>query len=369
MNKNMYFVLFTLALILALVRPCCSCCSTASPRSSSTKLTGIFVFGDSTVDNGNNNFIKSEFKSDYLPYGVDFPLGPFSTKRFTNGENPADRIGGLLGLPVIPTFTDPQTKGSRVLRGVNYASAGSGILDVTGSNKGVISLNQQITNFVEVTIPMLKAQQKCEGNTNLVEQYLFLISTGSNDFLDTFFNGGSNIGLLQYFSNNLTSSLATQLNRLYNAGARKFAFINIGPLGCAPMTRASMPKRKCNETLSYAAYYFNTQLLVMLNSIQPRLSGFRYMVVNFFQIGLEFIQIPSSGGFNDVSNSCCEVSLESNGALCKQGGNLCKNRRTTLFFDGLHPNEALYSILATRAYNSTDPTEVSPFNLHRLSTI
>ncbi|KAL9229089.1 hypothetical protein vseg_004600 [Gypsophila vaccaria] len=368
MNKNIKSVLYTLALILTWARSCCSKCSTTTPRSK-PGFVGMFGFGDSTIDNGNNNFIKSEIKSDYLPYGIDYPLSPFLTRRFTNGESPADRVGALLELSSLPTFTDPLTKGSRVLNGVNFASGGSGILDSTGSKKGVISLNQQINNFVKVTIPMLKTQQKCEG-TNLVGQYLFLISTGSNDFLYTFFKGGYHIGTLQYFSDNLTSLLATQLTKLYDAGARKFAFINIGPFGCTPMVRATMPNKECNETMNYAPFYFNTQLLVMLNSIKPRMPGFQFMVVNFFQIALEFVRYPSRGGFEDVINSCCEVSQASDGSLCKKGvNNLCTPRRTHLFFDGLHPTEDLYSILAAKAYNSTDPTEVSPFNLHTFSQI
>lgn len=41
-------------------------------------------------------------------------------------------IGALLGLPYIPAFANPTTVGSRILGGVNYASAAGGILDETG---------------------------------------------------------------------------------------------------------------------------------------------------------------------------------------------------------------------------------------------
>lgn len=37
-----------------------------------------------------------------------------------------------LGLPLVPPFMDPATKGSKLLQGVNFASAGSGILNSTG---------------------------------------------------------------------------------------------------------------------------------------------------------------------------------------------------------------------------------------------
>ena len=95
-------------------------------------IKGMFVFGSSLVDNGNNNVLEnSRAKANYLPYGMDFPLGP--SGRFTNGKNVIDFLGDYLGLPSsIPTFSDPSTKGMKIVHGVNYASGGSGILDNTG---------------------------------------------------------------------------------------------------------------------------------------------------------------------------------------------------------------------------------------------
>lgn len=50
-----------------------------------------FIFGDSLVDNGNNNRLSSLARADYLPYGIDFPRGP--TGRFSNGKTTVDVIG------------------------------------------------------------------------------------------------------------------------------------------------------------------------------------------------------------------------------------------------------------------------------------
>ena len=50
-----------------------------------------FIFGDSLVDNGNNNNIQSLARANYLPYGIDFPDGP--TGRFSNGKTTVDVIG------------------------------------------------------------------------------------------------------------------------------------------------------------------------------------------------------------------------------------------------------------------------------------
>ena len=48
----------------------------------------LFVFGDSLVDNGNNNDLSSMAKSNFYPYGVDFSQGP--TGRFSNGKTIVD---------------------------------------------------------------------------------------------------------------------------------------------------------------------------------------------------------------------------------------------------------------------------------------
>ena len=97
-----------------------------------SSIKGMFVFGSSLVDNGNNKFLKTLAKADYLPYGMDFPLGP--TGRYTNGENIIDILGKLLDIPAfIPAFFNPATKENHTAVGVDYACGGSGILDETGS--------------------------------------------------------------------------------------------------------------------------------------------------------------------------------------------------------------------------------------------
>lgn len=50
-----------------------------------------FIFGDSLVDNGNNNQLNSLARANYAPYGIDFPGGP--TGRFCNGRTTVDVVG------------------------------------------------------------------------------------------------------------------------------------------------------------------------------------------------------------------------------------------------------------------------------------
>ena len=61
--------------------------------SSNSKVGCYFIFGDSLVDNGNNNNNKGLARADYKPYGIDFSKNMIPTGRFTNGRNIADFIG------------------------------------------------------------------------------------------------------------------------------------------------------------------------------------------------------------------------------------------------------------------------------------
>lgn len=137
-----------------------------------------FIFGDSLVDNGNNNQLSSLARADYLPYGIDFPDGP--TGRFCNGKTTVDVIGKaysssssslsgfvdfrwcfyfltcnfgifaaqLLGFDdYIPPYST--ARGQDILRGVNFASAAAGIRQETGqqlvSTFNLLNLHKWLT--------------------------------------------------------------------------------------------------------------------------------------------------------------------------------------------------------------------------------
>jgi hypothetical protein len=69
----------------------------AYDSSSEPLFSAVFVFGDSLVDNGNNNKLHSIAKANYMPYGIDFPGDhPSPTGRFSNGKTIVDFLGNLL---------------------------------------------------------------------------------------------------------------------------------------------------------------------------------------------------------------------------------------------------------------------------------
>lgn len=91
----------------------------------------VIVFGDSTADTGNNNFIQTMARGNYPPYGRDF-AGGVATGRFSNGRLAADFVSEALGLPpAVPPYLDPSHSIHQLASGVSFASAGTGLDNIT----------------------------------------------------------------------------------------------------------------------------------------------------------------------------------------------------------------------------------------------
>jgi len=59
--------------------------------SSQAEARAFFVFGDSLVDSGNNDYLATTARADSPPYGIDYPTHR-PTGRFSNGLNIPDII-------------------------------------------------------------------------------------------------------------------------------------------------------------------------------------------------------------------------------------------------------------------------------------
>ena len=95
------------------------------------KVPSIIVFGDSSVDSGNNNHISTIVKSNFEPYGRDFDGGK-PTGRFSNGRIATDFISEAFGLkPTVPAYLDPTYNIIDFTTGVSFASAGTGYDNAT----------------------------------------------------------------------------------------------------------------------------------------------------------------------------------------------------------------------------------------------
>lgn len=91
----------------------------------------LIIFGDSTVDPGNNNAIPTLLRSNFAPYGRDF-FGGKPTGRFCNGRLATDFLSEAFGLPpTVPAYLDPAYGIRDFAVGVSFASAGTGLDNAT----------------------------------------------------------------------------------------------------------------------------------------------------------------------------------------------------------------------------------------------
>ena len=67
----------------------CAALLIAAPQAEAAR--AFFVFGDSLVDNGNNDYLATTARADSPPYGIDYPTHR-PTGRFSNGLNIPDLI-------------------------------------------------------------------------------------------------------------------------------------------------------------------------------------------------------------------------------------------------------------------------------------
>ncbi|KAL5550827.1 hypothetical protein UlMin_001003 [Ulmus minor] len=339
----------------------------------SAQVPAMFVFGDSLVDDGNNNYLSTWAKSNYYPYGCDFNGG--ATGRFSNGRTIADLIGALLGLPYVPPFADPSTVGTRVLGGVNYASAAGGILDLTGQHFGQrYSLSQQVLNF-ESTLNNELRRMMSGGNLN---QYLgksiVIMVFGSNDYINNYllpslYPSSRNYTPSQY-ANLLLNRYARQILALYSLGLRKFMLAGVGPLGCIPNQRASgvaAPDR-CVDRVNEMLGSFNQGLKSMVDEFNSNHPGAIFVYGNTYGAFGDILNNPASYGFRVIDTSCCGVGRNRGQITCLPFQVPCENRNEYLFWDAFHPTEAANAILAWRAYLGP-PSDCYPINLQQMAQL
>ncbi|KAL7163698.1 hypothetical protein ACSBR2_039759 [Camellia fascicularis] len=311
-----------------------SSCFSAIPISNS--VAALYVFGDSTVDAGNNNFIHNAVRVNYLPYGIDFSNTP--TGRFTNGKTIADFIAILYNLSLPPPYlnlTEAQRK--TAMDGINYASAGCGIFPNTKPpGLDCWSLQTQIEVFnrtVQEDLPCMieDPQELAEYLANSI----FFISMGTNDYTLNFNNHHDP----EYFANSLLIQFRWYLQTLYNIGARNLVVNNIGPLGCMPSMINKTGNGQCDEQMNQNIMPYNSQLPQILKNMQDEYPNATLTLANSYDFLQDILADTEKYGFTDVKDPCCGAYVQGELACIPNYSTPCDNRCHSLFFDASHTSE------------------------------
>ncbi|KAI9160070.1 hypothetical protein LWI28_004844 [Acer negundo] len=326
----------------------------ASTTNSSSTLLTTFVFGDSLTEVGNNNYLQySLARSDYPWYGIDFDGGQ-ATGRFTNGRTIGDIISAKLGIPSPPPYFSLSKDDDALLKGVNYASGGAGILNDTGLYFiQRLSFDDQI-NLFKKTKETIKAKIGDEAANKLCNESMYFVGIGSNDYVNNYLQPFLADGQ-QYthdeFVELMISTLDQQLLRLYELGARKMIFHGLGPLGCIPSQRVKSKRGECLKRVNQWVVEFNSKVKKLIISLNGRLPSAKFMFADTYQDVYDLIEKPEVYGFKVSNTSCCNVDT-SIGGLCLPNSKLCQNRKDYVFWDAFHPSDAANQVLAEKLFSS-----------------
>lgn len=314
----------------------------------------IFVFGDSTSDPGNNNFIYTPFKGNFLPYGQDF-ANHVPTGRFTNGRLSNDYIAEYVGVKdYVPPYLDPNLNMQDLMTGVSFASAGSGFDPLTPQISNVISLSTQLEYFKEYKTRMA-AEIGVEKTEQMIQNSLFIVSAGTNDFIVNYFTlpiRRKNYTVPAYTDFCLQRSQLF-MQELLDLGARRIGVAGLPPMGCLPIvitlySNNAFKNRGCVQRFSDIAQIYNQKLQAQLNSLHEKRTdlGLRIGYFDVYKIVYDMTTQTHNYGFEEVYSGCCGTGLLEASISCNPRSYVCPDTSKYLYWDSIHPTEKAYSIIS-----------------------
>ncbi|KAM6585453.1 hypothetical protein CsatB_012455 [Cannabis sativa] len=356
--------------LLLITSPVCESNNNVTKPSSKKHGIAFFIFGDSFLDAGNNNYINTTTldQANFWPYGETY--FKFPTGRFSDGRLISDFIAEYANLPLIPPFLQPGFR--HYYKGVNFASSGAGALVETFQGS-VIDLKTQVRYYKKVE-GWLRNKLGNVGGELMLSNAVYLISIGSNDYLSLFL---INSTILKTYSKSqyvemVIGNLTTVIKDIYSSGGKKFGFINLPEFGCLPGLRVTNQdgNYKCIEEASSLANLHNKALSKLLNKLSKQLKGFKFSLYDLNSNLRKRMITPSYYGFKDGERACCGTGefrgvFSCGGKRIVKDYQLCQNPNHHIFWDSYHLTEIAYKQFAHEMW--TGPrTVVGPYTMKDL---
>ncbi|KAG6392013.1 hypothetical protein SASPL_146215 [Salvia splendens] len=251
-----------------------------------SSISAFFVFGDSTVDAGNNNYIQTISRSNFPPYGKDLP-DHIATGRFTNGKLVTDFLSSYAGIKdLIPPYLDP------TLTVDDLETGGAGELVTAGGEDEEVG--------------------------------------GAAAF------GGEG------------AAAAVGRRALLKMGAKKIAFVGLPPFGCVPAVITlnsdnALTHRACIQRFSDVARRYNTLLQIKLAALQKKITpAANVLYIDIYNPIDRMVRNPQQFGFENVNLGCCGSGMVEFSVLCNSYSSVCSDDSKYLFWDSIHPTQAAY---------------------------
>ncbi|XP_056169833.1 uncharacterized protein LOC115685670 [Syzygium oleosum] len=320
----------------------------------------FFIFGDSLLDSGNNIYLNFSGTLNF-PYGETFFKHP--TGRVCDGRIVPDFISEYAKLPYIKPYLEPGF--TDYTNGVNFACAGAGVLPET--HPGTLYFKLQLNYFEEV-VKGLKQQLGDAGARKLLSKAVYLFSIGGNDYNAIQNNPEATASFRKMYMTMVLGNITEGIKQVYALGGRKFAFQNVGPIGCMPATRAASGSEGCVHDPTVIAKMHNIALSRLLKRIKQGRPGFKYALFDYYTSLTMRTLYSSKFGFRVGMSACCGSGPFNGQFSCgKMNGttsvyNLCSDPSEYVWFDAAHPTEMANRQLASLLWDGPSRT-VGPYNM------
>ena len=302
----------------------------------------IVVFGDSLSDPGNAFALNGGVTVSAPTYGMDgiangipevitlIPDAPYASRRFSNGPTWIELLGTAFGLA---PYVQPAVAGALIGpdggKAANYAVGGA-----RAAGAGPFDLGGQVSLFLSDT------------RNRAPSDALYVIAIGGNDIRDALAEEDPSVVI-----GAALSALSQNVQRLYQAGARKFLLWNVPNLGRTPAIQRldrvacppSLPGCLINGARAASSgYNAGLGLVVQGLGALPDIE-----IVPFDTFGsLEAIAAnPGRFGLRDASTACIEPNVPQFGFPSAPPFH-CAQPDRWFFWDGIHPTRAGHAVIA-----------------------
>jgi len=278
----------------------------------------IFIFGASFMDPGNHFAVTRE--TAHPPFEmIEFASYGIGGHRPTNGPTWVEVLAREMELTEWgkPAYRDPAFG--------NYAFAYG---RAQGSDYVIPkNLTSQVTDWMNngycTYAPM--------------EDSLFIVDSGYADLLDimaVMAPPEPDIGAAMAIMNGMALSIAANIDRLYDCGARNLLFTNLTPVEYGPISNGGRPPEEIEPVLSLMYNSYFLQPIVVL----PNLARMNFSAVDLFDFVGGLVLNPEGYGFTNVTDACVTPYVLKDA--------FCKNRDEYVFWDQLHPTKKVHALIA-----------------------